>query len=138
MHKGIICLTNAESVEEAQEKVELFLEKPSDKFDWYQIGGRWNSLIGENNIMPLKECLNKVKEYVEQKGVEERIKQLEMNTTVAYSENKYMKGTCYKVLGNLLCENFCDDCDLFNIDDEDYSIPENTEGWYAIVVDIHS
>ena len=65
MHKGIICLTEANDREEAISKVDNFLEQygDGDVWDWYVIGGRWSGTLSELN----KKFNEKVREHLKNK-----------------------------------------------------------------------
>jgi len=49
MHKGVILLTKADTVSEAQNNVENFLESYGESrvWDWYVIGGRWSGSLNK-------------------------------------------------------------------------------------------
>lgn len=51
MHKLVICLTKANSKEDAISNVESFIEPygDGDVWDWYKIGGRWSGLLNPAN-----------------------------------------------------------------------------------------
>lgn len=58
MHVGIICLTRAETAEQAIKNVDYFLENDQEKhfFDYYNIGGGFSSDFSENHAEPLSAC----------------------------------------------------------------------------------
>jgi hypothetical protein len=61
MHKAVLCLTKAESGEDAISNVEGWLAQyQDDVFDWYQIGGRWSGLLNQKS----KEFVTKTNEYL--------------------------------------------------------------------------
>lgn len=52
MHKGVILLVDAESKDDALDKVKDFLEQygDGDVWDWYQIGGRWSNTLAPKEL----------------------------------------------------------------------------------------
>jgi len=50
LHKGVILIVKADDANEAQEKVEEFLEMYNGVvWDWYVIGGRWSGILNKLN-----------------------------------------------------------------------------------------
>lgn len=90
----------------------------------------------KNNIMPLSNCLGVVKEWAQdpEKEFEEHSKKALEN----YKDNRSMKAYSLKVAAQLLGEEFCFDCNVYNLEDYDYSIPEDVEGFFAVMVDMHN
>jgi len=149
MHKGIIILVKAETKEEAKAATTNFLECYKENvWDWYEIGGRWEGLLKEN-IMRLEDCAEKVKEYAGdhiEKAEEELVKANEWK-----NKNNYgMYGHYLRKAGSLFAEYFYNECNLYNVEMDDYSIPtdvdidnngnmtEDIKDYYAVIVDIHS
>jgi hypothetical protein len=127
MHKGIILLVKTNSEEDAEDLVVEFLTNYRDTvYDWYEIGGRWDKLLGNSNIMKLSKCLDIVKDYKKdlQKEIEEAwntlleskngyhakqyayLKKLEIyndSNVLIYKLEKLRK--FLKILKKLLCSN---------------------------------
>lgn len=159
MHKGVILLVKAGSADEARANAEKFLEGYEGSiWDWYQIGGRWQGLLTgyepdkdhakkgkwptqygeyEGDILPLKDCLAKVVEY---KGDATKIEAKHQENIDKYRTegNHSMMGYCMKELGEFLGEDFCFEANVFNTNSFTYAIPEDTEGFWAVVVDMHN
>ncbi len=66
MHKGIILLTQAESREEALNKVNTFLEGYQHiEWDWYTIGGRWhNTLAPSDKLQEFEDWIREAYKHV--------------------------------------------------------------------------
>ena len=51
MHKGVILLTKAGNEDEAKAKATTFVEQYQDRvWDWYELGGRCETVLGGNNV----------------------------------------------------------------------------------------
>ena len=131
MHKGIILLVKTNSEEDAEDLVVEFLTNYRDTvYDWYEIGGRWDRLLGNSNIMKLSKCLDIVKYYKKdlQKEIEEA-----WNTLLESKNGYHAKRYAYLKAGD-----FYNDSNVFNIQTgEAEKIPEDIENYYAVIVDIH-
>lgn len=131
MHKGIILLVKTNSEEDAEDLVVEFLTNYRDTvYDWYEIGGRWDKLLGNSNIMKLSKCLDIVKDYKKdlQKEIEEA-----WNTLLESKNGYHAKRYAYLKAGD-----FYNDSNVFNIQTgEAEKIPEDIENYYAVIVDIH-
>ena len=131
MHKGIILLVKTNSAEDAEDLVVEFLTNYRDTvYDWYEIGGRWDKLLGNSNIMKLSKCLDIVKDYKKdlQKEIEEA-----WNTLLESKNGYHAKRYAYLKAGD-----FYNDSDVFNITTgEAEEIPEDIDKYYAVIVDIH-
>lgn len=202
MHKGIILLTKPEPGESALNKVREFLkEYKEDVWDWYQIGGRWQSTLspyrkafgeksssllepnehgfisqktvddnqvklqqlweslgatgfnphsdhykmdndgGDYDILPLGECIDIVRDW--QQTLEDAKKELEdanryLTKGGAKSDNYNMFGYCLRIASSLFQQNFSSECNVFNIEEYNFSIPDSVDGYFAVMVDIHS
>lgn len=163
MHKGIILLVKAISYDKAKLSAENFLEENKYRnWDWYQIGGRWTGLLDgydpqkdpknleagkpkwptsweehKNNIMPLSECLEEVKKY---KGDLDKQIAEEMTYYEKYKVrgNRKMAGYCLSCVAEIMLENFGFECNVYNTEEFDFSIPKDTRYFWAIVVDMHN
>lgn len=131
MHKGIILLVKANSEEDAEDLVVEFLTNYRDTvYDWYEIGGRWDKLLGNSNIMKLSKCLDIVKDYKKdlQKEIEETWNTL-LESKDGYHARQY---------AHLKDMDFYHNSNVFNIETgEAEEIPEDIEDYYAVIVDIH-
>lgn len=100
---------------------------------------KWPSERGdyEGDILPLIDCLEKVKEF---KGdLEAQIAEEEKHAEEYKAKgNKSMQGYCLKNAAEMLGEEFCFEANVYNIESCDYSIPEDTKGFWAVIVDMHN
>ncbi len=92
------------------------------------------------DIMPLKDCIGIVKKW--QQTIEDIKKEEEeakewINGKRAKDDYR-MYGYCLKGVGNLYHQDFCFDTNIFNIDADDYSIPEKIEDYSVVMIDIHN
>jgi len=123
---------------ELQDKwIELGMEGQNSYCDHYQLGDDGNVY----DVIPLSKCLETVKDYsydyIEQ-GKKELV-EAEYWLTGKKGKNDYnMYGYCLTKAGKIFNQNFCFDCNVYNITEDDYSIPENVDGWWAVMVDMHS
>jgi len=100
----------------------------------------------KDDILPLKDCFGIVKEwsfdYIERgkeevKEAEERY--LNKEDDKGNLINDYnMYGHRIKRAGEIFQQNFCFDCNVFNIEKYNYSVPEDIKNYYAVMVDIHN
>ncbi len=101
---------------------------------------------GVYDVMPLTSCLIQVKQW-QQNPTEAG--QVELNSAKDWLDAaKYpdmsergrlsMYGYSLRKAGNLFASAFCFDCNVFNIDSDDYSLPGDIKGWYAVIVDMHT
>lgn len=102
------------------------------------------SLKAEGNaydVLPLNECLPTVKDWVKDR-VKEKEKCWEklLSAKEKADNGEYdMSGYYAGIYRDLDYGNFSFECNVFNIDDYDSeSIPEDIEGWWAIMVDMHN
>jgi hypothetical protein len=100
---------------------------------------------GTYDIMPLKSCLKVVKDWQQNKdGTLERLQEGlkrhlgKEHGGEADQTNFFMLGFDLKDCGQLLLEDFCFETNVFNMEHYDYSIPEDPEGYYAVMVDMHN
>lgn len=96
----------------------------------------------EDDIKPLSECVDIVKEWKQnpEEEYELRIKEAE-SVYGKSSENGYNKSMfayLIKKAAEVLGEEFCFDCNIFNIETYNYSIPEDIKNYYAVMVDMHN
>lgn len=102
---------------------------------------------GLYDILPLSECIDTVKEWQQTiedaKKSEQKAKEwLAEGGRKDKNDNLYddwgMYGYCLSSAANLYQQNFCFDCNVFNIKSWDYSIPEDIDNYVAVMVDIHN
>lgn len=92
-----------------------------------------------DDVMPLAGCLEIVKEWLQdpKKQYEEMAKYAERwkeKSRDALGMYKYAMTAARKVKA----QKFCFDTNVFNIETKKYAIPENPDGWYAVMVDMHN
>lgn len=96
----------------------------------------------ENNIMPLKDCLDVVKEW--QQDSEEEFNKMKKEAEERFGKksergyNKGMYGYIIKNAGAMLSEDLTFDTNVYNTYEFDFSIPKDLENFYAVIVDIHN
>jgi hypothetical protein len=90
----------------------------------------------DNNIMPLSECIGVVREWEQDPQAEYDKRSRE--AFEHYKDNRSMRAYCLKVGAQLLGEDFCFDCNVYNLESYDYSIPEDVTGFFAVIVDMHN
>lgn len=96
------------------------------------------------DVLPLSECLEIVKDWkqTQKDAKKEEKKAKEWLNKKDKNGKKYkdyrMYGYCLKIAGHLYHQDFCFDCNVFNTEDYDYSIPKNVENYYAIMIDMHN
>ena len=93
------------------------------------------------DVLPLNECLPTVKDWVKDRVKEKEKYWEELLSAKEKADNgEYdMSGYYAGIYRDLAYGNFSFECNVFNIDDYDSeSIPEDIEGWWAIMVDMHN
>ena len=126
------------------------IERNADKFQsiWEEIGGegknpfnrdQYKDVSGEDDILPLAKCLAVVKEWQQDpmEAGDSEIKSAE-EWLEKHPGDVRMKGYFYKKAGELYHQDFCFDTNVFNTEEYNYQVPEEVEGWYAVMVDIHN
>jgi len=118
----------------------------------------WESLAGEGpnpwanhydlpktggvyDIAPLTLCLPKVKEWQQDpvKCGDNEVKQAKERYLDGEKGPDYnMYGYCLKRAGHLYAQDFSFGANVFNLETYNFAIPDNTEGWYAVIVDMHT
>lgn len=126
---------NAVRLQEEWEKLGLKGRNPySDHYSLPKDGD-------EYDILPLSECIDVVKEWVKDRKEEMAAvwgKMIEAKKDVEYG--KYdMSGYYAGVYRDLNYGNFSFECNVFDTDNfESETIPEEIEGWWAVMVDMHN
>ena len=95
----------------------------------------------EGDCLPLSKCITKVKEW-EQDPEAEAVKEMreaeERWGKLSDKPNKDMYSYCKKIASRLRKAEFCFDCNVFNVETKNYSIPTKLAGWYAVMIDMHN
>jgi len=105
--------------------------------------GMGHSQEFEDDIRPLKDCLKAVKDFgydFEEKS-EQYIKEAEEfknREDLDDGAKSMMKGFRLEEAGRVLRQDFCFETNVYNTAEFDYSIPENPEGFYAVMIDMHN
>ena len=116
---------------------------------WEKIGGKRTNPYSSDqydqegeldDIMPLKDCVDMVKNYGfdSLKQANKELRDAKKRYCQKDKEVYSMYGYCLKIAGNIFAQDFCFECNVYNTEDWNYSIPEDTKGYYAVVVDIHN
>jgi hypothetical protein len=128
-HTTIYFLTEAEDLERAENKVTAFLE--SETFFNY-------SEIQHELSGPLETKRKEIDIFLNGWNWKEAADAL-MREAEDYKSKEKWESYGYKLIwaGELYSQNLTIDTYVFNIDTGDYSIPEETKGWWAIGVDFH-
>lgn len=103
----------------------------------------WPTQFGDRDgdIMPLDKCLDVVKEWAqdpEEAGKAEVQTAEERYGKSGKIPNLNMYGHCLGKAGELYQQNFGFESNVFNTHAFDYSIPDDTTGWWAVIVDMHN
>jgi hypothetical protein len=96
---------------------------------------------GVYDVMPLSECIDAVKELQQDPiaAGREEFSAAEKWLNGERAINDYrMYGYCLKKAGEIFSQDFCFDCNIFNVEADNYSIPTELDGWFAVMVDIHN
>lgn len=90
----------------------------------------------EGDALALSKCLGVVREWVQDPEKEAAAMKAEQEKN--WPNDRGMKGYFMKRQGQLLAEEFSFDTNVFNTVEYNYSIPEDTKGWFAVMVDMHN
>lgn len=129
------------STEEVKTKHPLLQAK------WNELGLKGNCSHTDNyslsdegdayDVTPLSECLPKVKDWV--KDISTEMEEAYQSLVEAHDKKTSMLGYYAKKLYNLDYGNFCFDTNVYDVTGgEAECIPEDTTGYFAVVVDIHN
>ncbi|GHU27800.1 hypothetical protein FACS1894172_02800 [Spirochaetia bacterium] len=129
MHVEIYLLTPAEDYADAKSRVEWYLENETF-YDHYTVLKEKSDSLEEKRaeLIELREkydCRKLADDY------------LAMAEEQKVAGNMSMAGYYYRRAGSLYEELLTDATVIYNIDFTDYSIPDDTHGWFAIAVDFH-
>jgi len=135
------------TVEAVQEKLqskweEVGFEGQNPYYNHYNLPKEGNPY----DVMKLEDCIDIVnkwkQDYIEagKKELVEAHKWLDGSENGGHGkgEDYRMYGYSLKNAGKLFSQDFCFDCNVYNTKEYDYSIPEDKNGWYAVIIDIHS
>lgn len=118
---------------------------------WEQIGGQNSHPLSnhyrlpengtEDDVVFLKDAIDTVREW-HQDHIEEGKKALDkayrwLNGESA-TDNYEMYGYCLKCAGKIFHQDFSFQCNVFNTTSLDFSIPEDLDGWFAVMIDMHN
>jgi hypothetical protein len=129
MHVTIRLLTPAEDVDDAISMVEGYLETETF-YDYYTTLKEESGSL-ESQVSKLRE---KQQEYDCEKLATEYLAKAQ---ELMAKGNRSMAGFYYRRAGALYEELLNDDAVVYNIDSYDYTIPEQTQGWFVVAVDFH-
>lgn len=105
------------------------------KGDCYKWPTEWVDHDGD--ILPLGDCFEKVKEY--RGDLEAQIEEEEKRMReYALKGDRSMRGYLMKNIGEMLCQDFSFEANVYNIESGDYSLPSDTDGFWAVMVDMHN
>jgi len=138
MHKGVMLIVKAEDKVSAEKQANSFMEGFQNQvWDWYEVGGRWEGTLSKSsNVVPLAKCIKVVKDWAD--DMPDRIKEYEQRAKEEKGKDKGMYGYYLKKQGELIGEDFCFDCNVYNTEDWDYSIPEDMADYFAVMIDMHN
>ena len=150
MHKRVIMLTIASEPKEAISIVESFLTGygEGNVYDWYAIGGRWSGLLGKEDSVLLKDCIDEVKKY-SGKSMQTRAKEYwdKMLEEKAKENKQKSKGSGYvgtmsayyaRLYNDATYDRFSFESDVYDVDEYTNKIPKDLTNYYAVVVDLHN
>lgn len=114
---------------------------------WASMGGTghnpysrdaYNQDGNTDDIVPLSDCLEIVKEWV-QDSEAESTRVLEEGKK-NWPNDKHMQGYFMKRAGELLAEYFCFDTNVYNVNDGSYKLPkgEDIKDFFAVMIDMHN
>lgn len=103
--------------------------------DTYKVAGT------KDDVMDLSQCIEVVEDWKFNtlEKVNELREEAERWMNGEYADNdtsmyEYMSEKIKKLAN----EEFCFDCNIYNIETDNYEIPEDTNGWFAVMIDIHN
>ena len=116
---------------------------------WEDLGGSGTNPLGRStydsegatdDVMPLKDCLETVLDWVQDPELESDkvLAELETEYPKEGDAKNFMRGYLLKKAGSLLEEDFFFDTNVYNVEDWNYSIPDDIDGWFAVVIDMHN
>ena len=130
--------------------------------NWYNEGFNFDlpNVGGYYDVLSLSECIDVVKdwaydywekhkelianaeEWLEGKGNNMFDKIKEKSPDTWYEETEKARRNMYaydlKRAAEIAGEDFCFDCNVYNVVESDYSVPTNTEGYWVVMIDMHN
>lgn len=94
----------------------------------------------DSDIMPLADCLSIVKDWQQdpiKDGNIELEKAKDWLDGTRGTDDYNMYGYNLRIASDIFQQNFSCNCNVFNTQRYDYSIPEDAAGWFAVMIDIH-
>jgi len=90
------------------------------------------------DILPLSEAIDKVIDWT--KEIENKAEEYFNDMLKAREEDKDSAMSAYyaKRYAELKCQEFSFECNIYNIEKNDFSIPKEFNGWYACMIDMHN
>lgn len=117
---------------------DLGLKGENPYFNHYKLGSEGSAY----DCVPLTECVDTVKEWVKDLG-KEADELFEKLTEERQKEKNGDKGTMSAYYAGLYkdatYQNFCFESNVFNLEtDEGEKMPEDNEGFFAVMIDMHN
>lgn len=88
------------------------------------------------NIIPLASCIDVVNEWIESSSDPEAL--LEQAEEYKNSDQKFMRPYYLHRAADALGQSFSSDTNVFNTESYNFSIPDDVDGWFAVMVDMHN
>jgi hypothetical protein len=128
-HTTIYFLTEAEDIEEAQSKVDSYLET-EHFFDYYTVLPESSGLLSQKR----KELREFIKDWDWKKAADNLLVQAEKHKEAG---NTNLFGSFLIDAGTLYAQCLAIDTYVFNIETGDYTVPDDDSGWWVIEADFH-
>lgn len=93
----------------------------------------------QDDILPLSDCIDVVKgwSFDSVEAGQYTLKEAQECLKKSGDKPDYSTyGYLLKQAGSFFCQSFSTDINVYNLESFDYDIPENLEGWYAVMVDM--
>ena len=130
------------SIKESQSRlqqiwIDLEQSGPNPYCDHYKLPDEG----ADYDIMLLSDCLNIVADW-QQDHIKDGNTELEsakgwLDGTRG-TDDYSMYGYSLRIAANIFSQTFCFDCNVFNIHKFNYSVPSDTTGWFAVIIDVHN
>ena len=113
---------------------------------WEGLGGREAHPLGRDrengiyadDVCPLTDCLSVVNRWIDGRPAAIEVWKRSLTEELARNPaDKHSTGFCYWLLGMFMLEKFIPEARVFNLSNDDYSVPSDTAGWWAVMCDIH-
>ena len=113
---------------------------------WENLGGKETNPLGRDrydgayadDVCPLTDCLSVVQRWIDRRPAAVEVWKRSLTEELARNpENKHRIGFYYWLLGMFMLEKFIPEARVFNVSDDDYSMPSDPTGWWAVMCDIH-